>query len=108
MTDQANTLKPPYYAVIFTSTLTGEDLAGYSRTAETMLLLAQQQDGFLGVDEARETVGITVSYWRDLKAIQAWKQQIQHAEAQQQGRASWYANYHVRIAKVERAYSWQL
>lgn len=108
MTDHTNTLKPPYYAVIFTSTLTGEDLAGYSQTAETMLSLAQQQDGFLGVDEAQETVGITVSYWRDLKAIQAWKQQIQHAEAQQQGRASWYANYDVRIAKVERAYSWQL
>jgi heme-degrading monooxygenase HmoA len=108
MNDYPNTLKPPYYAVIFTSTLTGEDLTGYSQTAETMLSLAQQQDGFLGVDEAQEKVGITVSYWRDLKAIKAWKQHIQHAEAQQQGRASWYANYHVRIAKVERAYSWKL
>ncbi|QZA79962.1 antibiotic biosynthesis monooxygenase family protein [Deefgea piscis] len=43
----ANTPKPPYYAVIFTSIRT-EDEQGYAEMAEKMLALAQDQPGFLG------------------------------------------------------------
>jgi heme-degrading monooxygenase HmoA len=45
-----------------------------------------------------------VSYWRDEAAILAWKRHTEHERAQAGGKASWYAEYHVRIAKVERAY----
>ncbi len=103
----ATTPEPPYYAVIFASTLTGEDLAGYAKTAARMLELAQQQDGYLGEDSAREDIGITVSYWRDLAAIKAWKQQLDHAQAREQGREKWYCGYSLRIAKVGHAYSWE-
>ncbi len=61
----ANTLEPPYYAVIFTSIRTKDD-NGYEKMAEKMLNLVRKQDGFLGVESAREDIGITVSYWRDL------------------------------------------
>lgn len=37
--------------------------------AKRMLNLVHEQDGFLGVDSAREDIGITVSYWRDLESI---------------------------------------
>ena len=107
MTNCANTPEPPYYAVIFTSTMSGDDLVGYSATADNMVTLARQQDGFLGVDAAREDIGITVSYWRELDAIKACKQQIEHMQAQEQGRAIWYADYSVRIARVEGAYIWE-
>lgn len=56
----ANTPKPPYYAVIFTSVL-GEFKEGYSEMAELMVKLAQEQEGFLGIESAREDIGITVS-----------------------------------------------
>jgi len=108
MTNCANTPEPPYYAVIFASTMTGDDLVGYSATADRIVTLARQQDGFLAVDAAREDIGITVSYWRDLGAIKAWKQQMEHMQAQELGRATWYAGYSVRIAKVEREYSWHI
>ena len=68
----ANTSKPPYYAVIFTSTLT-PDSTGYGEMADRMVELAQTQDGFLGIESSREELGITVSYWRDLDAIKNWK-----------------------------------
>lgn len=99
----ATTPKPPYYAVIFTSVRTEPD-AGYADMAERMLTLAAEQDGYLGVESARDGLGITVSYWRDLDAIRQWKQQVEHREAQRLGREQWYSGYRVRIAKVEREY----
>jgi heme-degrading monooxygenase HmoA len=61
----STTPPPPYYAVIFTSTRANNDNR-YSETAQRMMELAEQQDGYLGVESAREDVGITVSYWRDV------------------------------------------
>jgi heme-degrading monooxygenase HmoA len=99
----ATTPEPPYYAVIFTSLRTGGD-HGYAAMAETMLELAARQPGFLGVESAREELGITVSYWADLRSILEWKNNIEHREAQRLGHATWYAAYKVRISKVERDY----
>ncbi len=99
----AKTPPPPYYAVIFTSLRTDGD-RGYGETAVRIAKLAAQQPGYLGVESAREDVGITVSYWADLASIKAWKQETAHLAAQQQGQELWYAAYKVRIAKVEREY----
>ena len=99
-----NTLELPYYAVIFTSIRT-EDDNGYEKMAEKMLNLVSKQDGFLGVESAREDIGITVSYWRDLESIKKWKENISHIEAQKKGKEIWYKNYKIRIAKVEKEYS---
>lgn len=99
----ASTPKPPYYAVIFTSTRTeGDD--GYGAMADRMLALASEQPGFLGVESAREDVGITVSYWESLEAIAEWKRNAEHRDAQQLGRDRWYAEFRVRVARVEREY----
>ena len=85
MAAPAKTPDPPYFAVIFTSTLTG-DQTGYEATAARMLDLAAQQLGFLGVESAREGLGITVSYWDSLDAISAWKAESEHQLAQQRGK----------------------
>lgn len=92
-----------YYTVIFTSTRT-EIEEGYAEMAEKMEQLAKQQPGFIGVESARNEIGITVSYWKSLEAIKNWKMNLDHLEAQQKGRSTWYKNYKVRIAKVEREY----
>lgn len=99
----AHTPAPPYYAVIFTSLRTEGD-QGYGAMAERMVELAAQQPGFLGVESAREGLGITVSYWADLASIAAWKANTEHLEAQRLGRAQWYAGFKTRIARVERDY----
>lgn len=99
----AATPQAPYYAVIFTSLRTDGD-NGYGDMADRMVDLAAQQPGFLGVESAREGVGITVSYWQDLASIRAWKANAEHLIAQQTGRSDWYAQYKTRIAKVERDY----
>ncbi|WP_167613022.1 antibiotic biosynthesis monooxygenase family protein [Maribellus sediminis] len=99
----AKTPKPPYFAVIFTSVRTEGD-NGYQAMSEKMLELANIQPGFLGVESARNEIGITVSYWESLEAIKAWKSNIDHLEAQKLGKEKWYEVYKVRIAKVERDY----
>lgn len=106
--EPARTPEPPYYAVIFTSVRTTRETTAYAATAERMVKLARQQPGFLGVESAREAVGITVSYWRDLDAIAAWKRHAEHVLAQQKGRTGWYETFHARIARVERAYEFNL
>ena len=106
MLEIANTPAPPYYAVIFTSYRT-EDDNNYGNAAERMVELASRQPGFLGIESARESVGITVSYWIDLKSIRKWKKNSEHLMAQEKGRDLWYSNYKVRIAKVERDYNWE-
>lgn len=103
MSQIAQTPEPPYYAVIFTS-LRAEADQGYGAMAARMLEMAAMQPGFLGVESARDSVGITVSYWASLEAIRLWKGQAEHLEAQRLGRERWYANFKVRIAKVERDY----
>jgi heme-degrading monooxygenase HmoA len=99
--------KIPYYAVIFTSTQT-DNTKGYSEMAEKMETLAKQQEGFIGVDSAKDTIGITVSYWENLDAIKNWKANTEHLLAQQKGREQWYNWYNVRVCKVEREYEFKL
>lgn len=106
-----DTPEPPYYAVIFCSQrVTGEaaDDHGYGLMADRMVALAAQQPGYLGVESARgaDGLGITVSYWKDLASIAAWKANAQHRVAQETGKARWYGDFSLRIAKVERQ-SWK-
>ncbi len=99
----AKTPIPPYYAVIFTSVRTeGEN--GYGQMAKYMVELASIQDGFLGVESAREEIGITVSYWCDLESIRKWKMNAEHLIAQEKGCSDWYKTFKTRIALVERDY----
>ena len=104
--DIAATPAPPYYAVIFTSTRTpGDDR--YGAMAARMMKMAAEQPGYLGVETARDGVGITVSYWRSLDDIANWKRVAEHREAQRNGREKWYAAFKTRIAKVERDYGFE-
>lgn len=103
MSFMAKTPEPPYYAVIFTSLRTDGD-HGYSEMAHKMVELASKQPGFLGVESAREDIGITVSYWSDLESIKNWRDNIDHQEAQRLGHEKWYAHFKTRISKVERDY----
>ncbi|EEK79591.1 DUF4188 domain-containing protein [Bacillus cereus] len=97
--------KKRYYAVIFTSNLSN-NTTDYSTVANKMEELAKQQPGFLGVESARDHsgLGITISYWESLEAIENWKQNALHKEAKKRGREQWYENFHLRICLVEKEF----
>ena len=52
--------------------------------------------------------GITNSFWTDSDSIRAWKRDVDHLQAQKQGRTDWYSAYAVRIGRIERAYGMAL
>jgi heme-degrading monooxygenase HmoA len=68
--------------------------------ADTMERLAQKQPGYLGFESARNDLGIAISYWKTLEDIK----NLDHLEAQVNGKNKWYSWYKVRICKVEREY----
>lgn len=102
----AQTPAPPYYAVIFTSLRTEAD-KGYSEMSKKMLEMASMQEGFLGVESARDEIGITVSYWKDLGSIKNWRENFEHSIAREKGRLEWYKSFKTRIAFVERDYGFE-
>lgn len=97
--------EPPYTAVIFSNLRTEGD-HGYQVMGARMQELAKRQAGYLGYESARDPqgFGITVSYWTDDAAAQSWKQVHEHSVAQDRGRETWYSDYQVRVATVNRAY----
>lgn len=103
MSELVSTPQPPYYMVVFTSTLK-ETHPGYHEMAQAMEKLAAEQEGFLGLDTARAEIGITVSYWKDMASIHQWSQNLQHQAAKKKGMEDWYAQHITRIAKVEKQY----
>jgi heme-degrading monooxygenase HmoA len=105
MSGLASTPRPPYTAVIFTSIRTEDDDDGYLEMATRMEALSATQPGYLGIESAREELGITISYWRSPEDARAWKAIAEHQLAQRLGRDRWYRVYTVRIATVEREYS---
>ena len=102
----AKTPKPPYYAVIFSTLRTTMD-DGYEDTSLKMEELAKKQAGYLGIESARNEIGITVSYWKSVDAILNWKNNVEHTIAREKGRAIWYEKYQLRICKVERDYGFE-
>ena len=80
----ANTPKPPYFAVIFTSTRT-KDGHRYDAMSDKMVDPAQLQPKFLGLESAHESVGITLSYWADLASISHWKANVEHLKRASNG-----------------------
>lgn len=75
--------------------------------ASRMEDLAKLQEGYLGIESARDVLGVTVSYWSSLEAISRWKHNLEHTEARNMGRSLWYEKYKLRICKVDRDYDFE-
>ena len=67
-----------------------------------------QIDGFLSIERFASLTEpgklLSLSFWRDEAAIQAWRQTEPHRDAQSTGRAGVFADYRLRVAGVIRDY----
>ena len=65
-------------------------------------------DGFISIErfESLTEPGkiLSLSFWRDEKAIENWRRIESHREAQSRGRAGIFKDYRLRIAGVIRDY----
>ncbi|ERL98205.1 putative enzyme involved in biosynthesis of extracellular polysaccharides [Rhodobacteraceae bacterium HIMB11] len=100
--------EPPYYAVIFANQAS-KTPEGYAEMAAAMGEIAKTLPGYIGIESTRDADGfaITVSYWESEEAIKGWRKHAKHAIAQKIGKERWYEDYILRVAKVERQYSFK-
>jgi heme-degrading monooxygenase HmoA len=65
--------------------------------------------GYIGHTSFRDDAsgkGVTISYFRTMQNLQAWKQVPEHLEAQALGRAAFYTDYEIEVAEIVRHYEW--
>jgi len=65
-------------------------------------------DGFISIERFSSLVEegkiLSLSFWRDEKAIKAWRNLESHRLAQEKGRGGVFSNYRLRVANVCRDY----
>jgi len=68
-------------------------------------------DGFISIERfssfAEEGKVLSLSFWRDEKAINEWRNIESHRLAQKKGREGVFSNYRLRVADVCRDYGMQ-
>jgi heme-degrading monooxygenase HmoA len=65
-------------------------------------------DGFLSVERFQSLTDegkvLSISFWRDEKAVAAWRNAENHRRAQAKGRSEVFSDYRIRVAAVIRDY----
>lgn len=80
----------------------------YLHIAAELRPLLDGIDGFVSIErfESLTEPGkiLSLSFWRDEQAVEAWRQLEAHRAAQEQGRARVFEDYRLRVATVIRDY----
>ncbi|MEM9762662.1 MAG: antibiotic biosynthesis monooxygenase [Pseudomonadota bacterium] len=95
-------------AVIFEVEPAEGALEGYMALAGSLKSEVEAIDGFISVErfESMTTPGklVSISFWRDEAALEAWRNRPRHRAAQVKGRTGMMAGYRLRVASVIRDY----
>lgn len=95
--------------VIFEVYLKKEGKAEYLETAANLRKFLEGRDGFIAIERfqslSEERKILSLSFWRDERAIASWRQLLEHRIAQRKGRESLFESYRIRVAEVVRDYS---
>lgn len=96
-------------AVLFEVWPSNERRQTYLDLAANLRPLLDNIEGFISIErfESLSEPGklLSLSFWRDEQAVEAWRRQGEHRAAQAQGREKIFQNYRLRIASVFRDYS---
>jgi heme-degrading monooxygenase HmoA len=79
--------------------------AQYLQLATALRPLVEKIDGFISVERFRsvsqEGKILSLSFWRDEKAVAQWREVYEHKIAQQRGAFELFENYRLRVFQVE-------
>ena len=80
----------------------------YLDIAARLRPIVENIDGFISIERFQSLVNpekvLSLSFWRDEEAVQAWRNVAEHRQAQQDGRDGIFSDYRLRIAGVIREY----
>jgi heme-degrading monooxygenase HmoA len=96
-------------AVIFEVTpASGPGRERYLELAAQLKPELEGMDGFLSIERFQSLADpdklLSLSFWRDEAAVQAWRGLESHRAAQGEGRGGVFADYRLRVAAVLRDY----
>ncbi|AVV37872.1 MULTISPECIES: antibiotic biosynthesis monooxygenase family protein [Pantoea] len=98
-------------AVLFEAEARPEHQMRYLQLAADLSPLLKDIDGFISIERFQslgdEKKILSLSWWRDDAAVQAWKRNLCHQAAQREGRETLFAGYRIRIAALVREYAAQ-
>jgi heme-degrading monooxygenase HmoA len=92
------------FAVIFEVEPKAGKTEEYLRLAAALRPILAQIDGFIAIERfaGRRRPGrvLSLSVWRDEKAVIRWRTFAAHRAAQREGRAAIFADYHLRVGET--------
>jgi heme-degrading monooxygenase HmoA len=90
--------------VVFRNRLRAGDSSAYAATAARMDALAHAQPGFRSIKTFAAPDGerVSIAEFDSLEAVDAWRANLEHAEAQRRGRAEFYAEYSLQTCELVR------
>ena len=95
--------------VVFEFEISPDKVDRYFALAAAMREEIESQPGFKSIERfeslAHKGRFVSVSTWEDENAVNAWRQNLKHQEAQDEGRASIFSHYRLRVAEVIRDYT---
>jgi len=95
-------------AVIFEVCLARGKVDEYLDIAASLRPQLQNIDGFISIERfsslLEEGKILSLSFWRDEEAIEAWRKLESHRIAQEKGRGGVFLDYRLRVANVSRDY----
>ncbi len=95
-------------AVIFEVTPKPGRASRYFELAEQLREQLERFDGFISIERFQSLVNhdkyLSLSFWRDQKAVEKWYSVEEHRAAQQEGRTHIFQDYRIRVAEVSRDY----
>ncbi len=95
-------------AVIFEVNLAEGKTQEYLDIAADLKPLLEGTDGFISVERFSSLVEegkvLSLSFWRDEEAVNAWRNLEAHRHAQAKGRGGVFSDYRLRVANVSRDY----
>jgi len=95
-------------AVIFEVWPRPEHRQHYFDLAAELKPILQQIDGFISVERFESITEngkfVSLSFFRDEAAVEAWRNTIEHRRTQAKGRGRIFENYRLRVASVIRDY----
>ena len=95
-------------AVIFEVRPSASGRQRYLDLAAALKPELERIDGFISIERFQSLVEpdklLSLSFWRDEAAVQAWRRLESHRAAQSEGRTGVFADYRLRVAEVLRDY----